>query len=111
MRKTLFFALASLLLSGPLRSAEATKDRIARYYAGWYSYCPETQVAVTPVPEISLKGFETYRVERSCKLKNRNDMAVTLYDPAKDEVFVGEFLHDDTRKGRPFSEAQDLPTL
>ena len=93
------------------KAAEAPSDRINRYFTAWYSYCPETRVAVSPVPEVKVAGFETYRVERSCALKNRNDMSVTLFDAAKDEVFVGEFLHDDTRKGRPFSMAADVPIL
>jgi protein-disulfide isomerase len=103
--------LAALLCVRPSLAAEATRDRISSYFAGWYSFCPETKVAVTPAAEVKLAGFETYRVERTCTLKNRNDMSVTLFDPARDEVFVGEFLHDDTRQGKPFSEATDLPAL
>jgi protein-disulfide isomerase len=106
-----FALLAALLCARPALSAEAPRERISSYFAGWYSFCPETKVAVTPVAEVKLAGFETYRVERTCSLKNRNDMSVTLFDPAKDEVFVGEFLHDDTRQGKPFSEATDLPAL
>ena len=92
-------------------AAPAASDRISRYFAGWYSFCPDTKVSVSPVTEVRLGGFETYRVERSCALKNRNDMSITLFDPAKGEVFVGEFLHDDTRKDRPFSAATDVPIL
>ncbi len=100
-----------LVCSGRAGAAEPARERISRYFAGWYSICPETRVTVSPVPEVKIAGFEIYRVERSCSLKNRNEMSITLFDPAKDEVFVGEFLHDDTRKGRPFSEATDVPVL
>lgn len=93
------------------QAAETARDRIAKYFTGWFSYCPETRVTATPEPGLVLAGFEAFRVERACTLKNRNEIAVTLYDPAKNEIFVGELLHDDTRKGRPFSEAEDLPIL
>src|SRR5262245_61423453 len=113
MRRTLSLALFGVLAvsSAGAGAAEPTGERLSRYFAGWYSFCPETKVAVTPVADVRLAGFETYRVERSCALKNRNDMSITLFDPAKDELFVGEFLHDDTRQGKPFSEATDLPAL
>src|SRR5262245_35300054 len=123
MRKVLFLALVWAVSAttravpppsaagNAAKAAEPTRERISRYFAGWYSFCPETKVTVSPVTEVRLAGFETYRVERSCTLKNRNDMSVTLFDPAKEELFVGEFLHDDTRKGRPFSAAADVPIL
>jgi len=115
MRRTSFSALFALIWalvgSGLAGAAEPVRDRISRYFAGWYSICPETRVTVNPVPEVKIAGFEIYRVERSCSLKSRNEMSITLFDPAKDEVVVGEFLHDDTRKGRPFSEATDVPVL
>ena len=105
-----FFALIGVLAgSGRAGAAEPARERVSRYFTGWYSICPETRVTVSPVPEVRIAGFEIYRVERSCSLKSRNEMSITLFDPAKDEVFVGEFLHDDTRKGRPFSEATDVP--
>ena len=112
MRRTLLLALIGAFVCAlPARGAESPTDRISRFFTGWYSFCPETRVAVTPVKEVSIPGYEAYRVERSCSLKNRNDMTVTLFDPSRNEVFVGEMLYDDTRKNRPFSEAQDLPVL
>ena len=111
MRHALIPALLGAFLAVPLRAAEATPDRLSRYFTAWYSVCPETKVTVSRVPELAIPGFESYRVERTCALKNRNEMSVTLYDAGGDEVFVGEVLHDDTRKGRPFSAAQDLPVL
>jgi len=112
MRKTLFVArMAVLGWAGPAAAAEPTRERLSRYFSSWYSFCPETRVTVAPVTDLSLAGFEAYRVDRSCALKNRNDMSITLFDPSRDEVFVGDLLHDDTRKGRPFSEAADLPIL
>jgi hypothetical protein len=106
-----FALVTALVCARPGLAAEPARDRISSYFAGWYSFCPETKVAVTPLADVRLAGFETYRVERTCTLKNRNDVSVTLYDAGKDEVFVGEFLHDETRRGRPFSEATDLPAL
>ena len=112
MRRTVLLLLVSVLVStGRTGAAEPTAPRISRYFASWYSVCPDTRVTATRVPELALAGFEAYRVERACVLKNRNDMSVTLFDPARDEVFVGEVLHDDTRKGRPFTQAQDIPIL
>ncbi len=115
MRKTLFFALLSALLcvgsAGAASPTGPTAERLTRYFTSWYSFCPETRVTAAPVPDLALAGFEAWRVERSCALKNRNEMSITLVDAGKDEVFVGEVLHDDTRKGRPFSEATDLPIL
>ena len=109
--KALIPALFGVLLSAPVWAAEATPDRLSKYFTAWYSVCPETKVTVSRVAELAVPGFESYRVERSCALKNRNEMSITLYDSAQDAVFVGEVLHDDTRKGRPFSQAQDLPVL
>jgi protein-disulfide isomerase len=107
-----FFLRTAVCAASPSAAAAGTaRDRIAKYFAGWFSYCPETRVTAKPVPELTLAGLEAYSVERTCSLKNRNDMTVTLYDPAKNEIFVGEVLHDDTRKGRPFSETKDLPVL
>jgi hypothetical protein len=68
-------------------------------------------VTVTAVSELALTGYDAYRVERQCTLKNRNEMSVTLVDAGRNEVFVGEVLHDGTRRGRPFSAAQDIPLL
>lgn len=111
MRRALFLALLAVCAAAPGEAAEPIRERLSRYFSSWYSVCPSTRVTVTPVPELALAGYEAYRVERQCALKNRNNMSVTLVDAAGTEVFVGEVLHDDTRKGRPFSATQDLPVL
>jgi hypothetical protein len=111
MRKALFFGLLWAFAAPPAGAAPATRERLSRYFAAWYSVCPSTKVAVTEASEISIPGYEAYRVERHCDLKNRNEMAVTLVDAAKDEVFVGEVLHSDERRGEPFAAARDLPVL
>lgn len=110
MSKALFLALLAVC-AAPAEAAEPTRERLSRYYSAWYSFCPQTRVTVTPVPELALAGFEAYRVERHCALEDRNEMSIALLDPGRNEVFVGEVLHDDTRKGRPFSAAQDLPVI
>jgi len=115
MRRPPFLALIALVLAAvPARGAApagSTRDRVSRYFEGWFSVCPATKVTVAPASEIRLPGYESFRVERSCELKNRNEMSITLVDTARSEVFVGEVLHDDSRSGRPFSPAQDVPVM
>lgn len=115
MRKALipglFLALAGALPVSAAAPAGPARERVSRYFEAWYSVCPGTKVTVAPASEIVLAGYETFRVERACQLKNRNEMSVTLVDTAANAVFVGEVLHDDSRRGRPFSAAQDVPVL
>ena len=66
MRHALIPALLGAFLAVPLRAAEATPDRLSRYFTAWYSVCPETKVTVSRVPELAIPGFESYRVERTC---------------------------------------------
>jgi hypothetical protein len=73
--------------------------------------CPNTKVTVARVPEIAIPGYESYRVERTCDAKNRNEMSVTLVNTARDEVFVGEVLHSDAPRSGPFSPEHDFPPL
>ncbi len=111
MRRTLLFFLLAVCAAPEMRAAGPARERVARYFEAWYSVCPGTKVTVTPASEIRLPGYETFRVERECELKNRNEMSITLVDTASNEVFIGEVLHDDSRRGRPFSPAQDIPVL
>lgn len=111
MRATLVSALIAVCAAREAAAAPASREDVARYFEGWFSLCPGTKVTVTAAPEIRLEGYQSFRVERSCDLKNRNELSVTLVDTARNEVFVGEVLHDDSRKGRPFDAARDLPVL
>lgn len=108
MRRTLVLALLALLAaSGARGGTPASREVVSRYFENWYSVCPGTRVSVADVAEIALPGYEAYRVERSCELPNRNEMSVALVDTAKNEIFVGEVLHDASRRGRPFSPVAD----
>ncbi len=111
MPKTLRIALAASLYALPSLPAEATREQVSRYFGRWFSVCPATKVAVVPTGEIALPGYEAYRVERQCDLKHRNEVAVTLVDRAKNEVFVGEVLHSDDRGARAFAADRDVPVL
>jgi protein-disulfide isomerase len=112
MRKTLGAALAGLfLLAFPARADEAGRQRVARYFTEWYSVCPGTKVTVAEAGEVAIPGYTAYRAERTCELKNRNESNVTLVDAAGKRIFVGQVLHDDNRKDRPFSAPADLPTI
>ena len=111
MRRASFFALLAVLSAFPAPAADATKDRLSKYFGGWYSVCPGTSVTVSELREIAIPGYEAYRVERRCDLKNRNEMSIALVNRGADEVFVGEVLHSDERKGEPFSAARDVPVI
>lgn len=111
MRRALFFALLAVFSALSAPAGEATEDRLSKYFGAWYSVCPGTSVTVSELREIAIPGYEAYRVERRCDLKNRNEMSIALVDGAADEVFVGEVLHSDERKDEPFSAARDVPLI
>jgi protein-disulfide isomerase len=111
MRRTSFLAVSILLAAAATASAQDTSSRLSKYFTAWYSVCPNTRVTVSKVPQISIPGYESWRVERQCDAKNRNEMSVTLVNSAKDQVFVGEVLHSDAPRTGPFSEEKDLPQL
>ena len=111
MRRASFFALLAVFSALPASAAESTKDRLSKYFGGWYSVCPGTSVTVSELREIAIPGYEAYRVERRCELKNRNEMSITLVNRAADQVFIGEVLHSDERKNQPFSAAKDVPQI
>jgi hypothetical protein len=111
MRKAGLFALLMVLAGLPARADEATRERVGRYFTAWYSVCPGTKVTVTPAHEIAIPGYEAYRAERACELKNRNESNVTLVNDSRKEIFVGQVLHDDGRKNQPFSAPADLPVI
>ncbi len=111
MRRTVFLAVLALFAAFSARADDATRARVARYFTQWYSFCPGTKVTVKAAPEVAIPGYDAYRAERACELKNRNESSITLVDTAGKEIFVGQVLHDDTRHGRPFVAATDLPVF
>jgi hypothetical protein len=111
MRRTPVFAVIVLLAASSSASAQDVSTRLSRWFTGWYSVCPNTRVTASRVPEIAIPGYESWRVERQCDAKNRNEMSVTLVNAARDRVFVGEVLHSDAPRSGPFSAQQDLPQL
>jgi len=111
MRRIFILAALTALFAAPAQADEATRQRIARFFTEWYSVCPGTKVTVTDASEVAIPGFTAYRAERACELKNRNESNVTLIDAAAKRIFVGQVLHDDGRKNRPFVPATDLPSI
>jgi len=111
MLRAVFLAVVSALLALPARADEATRQRVGTYFKGWYSVCPGTKVTATDAREIAIPGYEAYRVERTCELKNRNESNVALLDAAHKEIFVGQVLHDDNRRDKPFAAASDVPVI
>jgi protein-disulfide isomerase len=111
MRRTLLPAVIVLLAVRGAARAEDVPTRLSRYFTAWYTVCPNTRVTVAKVPEIAIPGYDSYRVERACDVKNRQEMSVTLVDAAKDQVFVGEVLHSDAPRSGPFSAEKDVPQL
>ena len=111
MRRILCLAALTALFTASARADEATRQRVARYFTEWYSVCPGTKVTVKDAREVAIPGYTAYRTERTCDLKNRNESNVTLVDAAGKQIFVGQVLHDDSRKNKPFAPATDLSTI
>ena len=102
-----------LALTAPARADESTRQKIARYFDGWYSYLPGSQVVAAEIRDVALPGLETYRVERKSQSKTHQESNIVFYDRARDEMFVGDVLHDPDRAAakRPFDAGRDLPPL
>jgi hypothetical protein len=49
MRKVLFLALMALFAGASARADPATRERLRRYFASWFSVCPGTGLNSTPV--------------------------------------------------------------
>ncbi|MDQ5872728.1 MAG: hypothetical protein M3547_11065, partial [Acidobacteriota bacterium] len=62
MRKTTLLAIL-LLAFGPssLRADEETRNRLIRFFGGWYSWFPNTMILVKETREVDLPGYEAYR--------------------------------------------------
>lgn len=114
MRKTLLFAaVLSVVAVSPAAADEETRNRLIRFFGGWYSWFPNSIIHVRDSSEVVLPGYECYRVQRTCESKAHRESNVALVDRARDEVFVGEVFHDLVRRmaKRPFDAAADLPLI
>ena len=114
MRKILVLALLfSQLAVSAARADEDTRQRLIRFFGGWYSWYPNSLLRATDSREVEIPGFETYRVDRTCESKFHRESNVVLFDRSKDEIFVGEVFHDLVRKmaKRPFDPAADVAPI
>lgn len=115
MRRAVFLLGFGLLAALPAPAGQQPAGdvaaRLSTFFGSWYSVCPGTRVTAAPASGIAVPGYEAFRVERQCDLKNRNEMSVTLVDRAAGEVFVGEVLHSSERRGQPFSAEKDIPII
>jgi len=110
-----FVAAAVLLLAsgGALHADAAVREKLLRHFGGWYSYYPNSRVAVMETDEVAIPGFEAYRVQRQTDSKRHQEAGITLYDAAREEVFVGRVLHDAARAAarRPYDPLIDGPEI
>src|SRR5262249_52162788 len=110
------FALCLLWLFALSASSHADapmRQRLIRYFGGWYSYLPGSRVSATETREVVVPELESYRIQRHSESKFHQESNVALYDRARDEVFVGDVFHDPERAAarRPFDPARDLPNI
>src|SRR5262245_53725720 len=103
------FLGAALCLSAPA----PVHDRIVAYFRGWYAHVPGSEVTAKPTKDVTVAGLESWLVERTAPAKGRNETSLALYDPATDEVFVGDAFGDPERaaSNKPFDPAKDLPNV
>jgi len=112
-KTTLLLALLLAFGSSPLRADEETRNRLIRFFGGWFSWFPNTMVMVKETKEVDVPGYEAYRVGRRTESKAHQESNVALVDKGRDEVFVGQAFHDDVRRfaKRPFDPDVDVPTI
>lgn len=112
-KKALVFALLLALGAPALHADEETRNRLIRFFGGWYSWFPNTMILVKETREVDVPGYEAYRVQRRTESKAHQESNVALFDKGRDEVFIGQAFHDDVRRfaKRPFDVDVDIPTL
>ena len=105
--------LLAACLARPALADEETRNRLIRFFGGWYSWFPNTRLMVKETREVDVAGFDAYRVSRRTESKAHQETDVVLFDKAKDEIFIGKVFHDDARRfaKRPFDSLVDLPTI
>lgn len=114
MKKAFLLAVVLLLAAAsPAGADEETRNRLIRFFGGWYSWFPNTRIVVKETREVDVPGFEAYRVLRRTDSKAHQESNVVLFDKAKDDIFVGQVYHDDARRfaKRPFDPAVDVPKI
>jgi hypothetical protein len=114
VRKTLLLAvvLASAFPIGSVAQAPV-RERLTAFFKGWYAHVPGSEIVVNPTREVTVAGFEAWRVERKSSSKAHQESNVVLYDAAAGEIFVGDVFHDPERAkgGRPLDAARDVPDM
>jgi hypothetical protein len=114
VRKPLFLALLlCCAIPFPSGAQPSAREKIAAYFRGWYAHIPGSEVVVNATREVSVAGFEAYRVERKSSSKAHQESNVVLYDSASGEIFLGDVFHDPERAkgGRPLDAARDIPDM
>lgn len=114
MKKALLLAaVLSVAAASPAAADQETRNRLIRFFGGWYSWFPNTRLVVKETREVEIPGFEAYRVGRKTESKAHQESNIVLFDKAKDDIFVGQVFHDDARRfaKRPFDAAGDLPKI
>lgn len=125
MRKTINVRAASVLAAAAVAAAAGVAfaatpslaERLTAYFAGWYASVPGTHVSVSPTRDVTVPGFSAFRVKRVAETGSaspaREESSVTLHDPGRDEIFLGEVLHDPSRlaAGKAFDAGSDLPNI
>jgi protein-disulfide isomerase len=89
--------------------------RLERYVTDWYATIPGTAVTVAPTAEITVPGYTAWRLERKSEagVAARAESGLAVADATREEVFLGEILHDPERMaaGKPFEAERDLPNV
>ena len=109
----LLAAFLSLAAASPVAADEETRLRLVHFFGGWYSWYPGTAISVKDSREVTLSGYECYRVQRYCESKAHQESNVVLVDRTRDELFVGEVFHDLVRAmaKHPFKPAEDVAPI
>ena len=113
MKRLIVAALSLLTLTLTAGADAESRDRILKHFGGWYSFYPNSRVAVRETEEVKIAGLEAYRVQRQTESERHRESNVALYDRERDEVFVGRVLHDAERAAakRAFDPLIDGPEI
>lgn len=111
-------ALAATLITLPLLGAgPSVRARLGDFFSEWYPQVPGTHFEAAEARDVSVPGLPAFLVSRrpdpAAPTPSRAESAVTLYDPGRDAIFVGEALYDPARVAarRPFDPAADFPNM
>ena len=113
LRESVLLALVLSSISLVPPAPQTARERIAAHFRGWFAHFPGSEVSAKPTREILLPGLEAFRVERVSSSKSHQEASIALYDPSRDDVFVGAVLGDPERAAtnRPFEPGTDLPNI